>query len=84
MNRSLAALAIAALATVPTDAVKTEFMDGAFSFFDKPLWGNNSKVAGFFGSSSNNQQQKSHSSNWSSPYRTSPAAPSKPSGSGFF
>ena len=38
MNKSFTVLAIAAIATVPTEAVKTEFMN----FFNKPLqplWG---------------------------------------------
>ena len=65
MNKSLAALAIAALVTVPTSAVKTEWMDGAFSFFDKPLWNS-------WGSSSQSNTSQSHSSH------SAPAAPSAP------
>ena len=40
MNKSLATLALAAIVLKPTSAVKTEWMDNAFSFFDKPLWSN--------------------------------------------
>ena len=49
MNKSLAVLAITALATVPTTAVKTEF---DFSFFDKPLWGGSGGANSWMGNSS--------------------------------
>ena len=70
MNKSLAALAIAALVTVPTSAVKTEWMDNAFSFFDKPLWNS-------FGGSSQSNDSHSHSGHYAP---SAPAAPSGPSG----
>ena len=68
MNKSLASVALAALAVVPTSAVKTEFMDNAFSFFDKPLW-NNSRVSGVWGGNTMNATsiaKKSNSNNSSS------------------
>lgn len=70
MNKSLAVLAIAALATVPTEAVKTEFMN----FFDKPLWG--SATSWMTSPSGNTMSGSSSSATTSQKEPVSPAMPS--------
>ena len=63
MNKSLAVVCISALAALEVSAVKTEFFDHAFNFFDKPLWNNSNKMSSWMNTGSVNNARQNNFSN---------------------